>query len=357
MSRVHGSRTLGLRAAVWFLAACAAWAIVSCDDSTQDGKGPGELKDVWKYDDASLRRVDPELITYVESGAVDPGFREVRAVAVDDADRICVGGLPEDGGGAVRVFDPAGTEVAEIALEDEPRSLAVAPNGTLYVALRRVDEQGRTRDRVAVFGPDGRRLADWPDLGPKGHITSIAATDADIFVADAGNRVVVHYDASGDVVNEIHGTAPGGEKQGFLIPSPTFDVVLDGGERLWVVDPGRRTLATYSYDGCRGPGWGAASPRIEDFWGCCNPAHVAMTPDGRFITSEKGMVRVKVYGRRGDFEGVVAPPATFLEGTGPVDVAVDSDGRVLLLDPATKRVRIFVAKDEAQETGRTADAS
>ncbi len=340
-------------------ALAAAGLVASCDEGGQGGKGPGDLGDVFKYDDASLRRVDPALVKYVESAPLDSGFDEVRAIAVDAADRVYVAGVAAGGGAAVRVFDASGAKAAEFAVEDEPRCLAVAPNGTIYAALRREDDEGRTRDRIEVFDAVGKRLAAWEDLGPKGYATSIAATDDDVFVADAGNRVVVHYDPSGSVISRISGSAPGGdgEGEGFLIPSPTFDVALDSGGRLWVVDPGRGTVATYAFDGFRGVSWGGASPRIEDFWGCCNPAHIAMTADNRFVTSEKGMVRVKVYGPRGDLESVVAPPGAFLEGTGPVDVAVDSAGRVLLLDPAKRQVRIFVHRGEGEEAGRTADAS
>ena len=36
------------------------------------------------------------------------------------------------------------------------------------------------------------------------------------------------------------------------------------------------------------------------FCGCCNPAHFIVTPNG-FITSEKGINRIKVLGKSGDF--------------------------------------------------------
>jgi len=34
--------------------------------------------------------------------------------------------------------------------------------------------------------------------------------------------------------------------------------------------------------------WGKRSG-IADFFGCCNPAHLALLPDGRFVTSGKGI--------------------------------------------------------------------
>ena len=93
---------------------------------------------------------------------------------------------------------------------------------------------------------------------------------------------------------------------------------------------------------------------IDGFCGCCNPANFDMLPDGRFVTCEKGLPRIKVYSPEGDFESVVAGPEAFsknakscsLNGlsncrTGGMDVAVDSKGRVIVMDPVERVVRIF----------------
>ena len=96
---------------------------------------------------------------------------------------------------------------------------------------------------------------------------------------------------------------------------------------------------------------------VEGFCGCCNPVYFARRPDGKFVTSEKGLNRIKIYDAKGDFEGVVAGPETLVKdldlakkacadcqvGFG-FDVACDSAGRILALDPATKTVRVFTPK-------------
>ena len=43
--------------------------------------------------------------------------------------------------------------------------------------------------------------------------------------------------------------------------------------------------------------FGMAKP--EDFVGCCNPVNVAVTPDGKVVTAEKMVARVKVFGQDG----------------------------------------------------------
>ena len=78
------------------------------------------------------------------------------------------------------------------------------------------------------------------------------------------------------------------------------------------------------------------------------------------VTAEKGIPWVKLFSAEGAFLGLVAPPQTFthtptiLEETRPdhklpaLDVAADSRGRVLVLDPAARRVRVFEAPGTSQ---------
>ena len=87
---------------------------------------------------------------------------------------------------------------------------------------------------------------------------------------------------------------------------------------------------------------------MEGFFGCCNPAHFAVLADGRFATAEKGVARIKVYDGEGRFESVVAGPEQL-----PVeaaDLTTDSRGRILVLDPKAKSVRIFELKATDPET-------
>jgi hypothetical protein len=67
-------------------------------------------------------------------------------------------------------------------------------------------------------------------------------------------------------------------------------------------------------------------------------------PDGSFVTSEKGIARVKIIKPTGEFLCVVAGPEQFDEGTVGLDLAVDSQERILVLDPHRKMVRIFTKK-------------
>ena len=87
---------------------------------------------------------------------------------------------------------------------------------------------------------------------------------------------------------------------------------------------------------------------MEGFCGCCNPSNFAMLSDGSFVTSEKGIERIKVYGPGGIFRNVVAGPDSFIEGTRGIDLAVDAQDRILALDPEKKQIRIFTLKKTAE---------
>jgi hypothetical protein len=144
---------------------------------------------------------------------------------------------------------------------------------------------------------------------------------------------------------------------GFAVPSPYFDLALGKDGKLRVANPGRLRMETYTLDGRFESSWGTAGLTIDRFCGCCNPVYFTLRPDGGFITSEKGLTRVNLYDASGVFEGAVAGPEVLVDdkelakracadcqvGAG-FDVAMDSEGRVLVLDPFRKAVRIFRPK-------------
>ena len=84
----------------------------------------------------------------------------------------------------------------------------------------------------------------------------------------------------------------------------------------------------------------------------------ALLPDGGYVTCEKGLTRVKVYDPEGNFVAVVAGPEQFVEAghacdvsancqTGGLDVAVDPQGRILVLDPLAGDIRVYVHQTQA----------
>ena len=344
-----GSQKIGIWWAIVALivvaAVVAVIAVLKLDATGRAGSG---LSKEFVYDLNVLAKVDPNLILYAQSSLpLKTGFKRSRGIALDDGGRIYVAG---DRG--IRVFSQAGQFEQAIGASGEPQCLTISEDGTIYAALR---------DRIEVLGPQGQHIALWEGLGEEAVLTSIEKHEDSIFVADAGHRIVLHYDTAGTLLDHI------GEKDadrgipGFIIPSPHFDLAVSRDGMLRVVNPGRHRIETYTLDGDLEFWWGSASTGIEGFCGCCNPINFALLPNGWFVTSEKGLERVKVYDSDGGFVGVVASVAQLTEGKlvkicdtpeecqeGGMDVAAGADGRVYVLETIENTVRIFSKEETGQ---------
>lgn len=278
--------------------------------------------------------IDESLIGYSESAQWPTGVQQPTSLAVDPQGRVFVGG---DQKVVVLGFD--GKPAATIELGGTPRCLAWAdqrhsePN-RLYVGLQ---------DRVEVRSAEGRLLATWNPPDAKAHFTSIAVGEEDVFVADSGSRVVWRFDpSSGTVRGEIGRRDPQRKVLGFVITNlDHFDIAVGADGLLYVVNPRLLRVEAFTREGEFRSSWGSGSTDLAGFCGCCNPTDLAALPDGRFITAEKGLTRVKLYSGQGRLETVVAGPQHLAET--PADLAVLPDGRVLVLDAGTRSVRVFVA--------------
>lgn len=316
----------------------AMFAIIRLDVFGDKGSG---LSEDFTYNIAELAKVDPNLILYEEStGKIETGLSESHSIAVDSKGSIYVAGDR-----AIRVFSQDGDLHRQIDLAGAPRCLAVAADGTMYVGLK---------DHVEVYDAQGQRQSSWDSLGADAILTSIAVTKNDVFVADASNRVVVHYDKTGNLIKMIGQKDADRNIPGFVVPSPYFDLAVSGDGLLRVVNPGRLRIEAYTFDGDFEFAWGRPSVEIDGFCGCCNPVNIAVLPEGGFVTCEKGLVRVKVYDSEGRFVGVVASPGQLIEGdkleicefpeqcqAGGFDIAVDSSGCVFVLDTMKNMIRTF----------------
>jgi hypothetical protein len=194
---------------------------------------------------------------------------------------------------------------------------------------------------VAKYSHEGELLQQWPDLGERTVITNIAVKEDKIYVADAGNRRIVIYNREGEQTGMFEGKAETAAGHGFIVPSANFDLAVNSYGELWVVNPGKHALENYSDDGRMRGYWETRSFDIDGFLGCCNPARITTMEDGSFVTSEKGLVRIKIYDQSGKLISVVAAPELFKEEGSAPEVCAGPDGVIYALDFDKDMVRVF----------------
>jgi hypothetical protein len=251
-------------------------------------------------------------------------------------------------GNTLALLSETGTREREILFPAPVRCIAVAGDGTLYAGLR---------DQIVVCGADGRQRASWKIPGSRPWLTGLAVGADTLFAADAGNRVLHRFDRSGRVLGQIGVKDPERDIPGFVIPSPYFTVRLHPDGLLRVNNPGRHRVEAYTTEGDFEGAWGTASAAPAGFCGCCNPVGLALLPDGRIVTCEKGLPRVKIFSSDGVFESVAAPSAAFPEaaraGAGSADLdtslaglaaSTDAHGRIAVLDHVTGSIHLLQPK-------------
>ena len=288
----------------------------------------------YKYDLAPFKTGDTSLTVYAEVQHFEPDLSAIHGIAVDKSDRIYICG--ENG---VEIFDRNGKKESNFSFQGTANCVQVDATGNIYLGMQ---------DHLEIYNNSGVLLKRWKTCGSDAIITSVAVTGKDVFIADAGDKVVYQYDLSGNLEKKIGEKDPVKKNPGFVVPSPYFDLGIGRNGELWVANPGRHRLEQYNPDGNLTASWGESSMTTEGFCGCCNPSNFAIMSDGSFVTSEKGIERIKVYRPGGIFRNMVAGPHSFIEGTRGIDLAVDRQDRILALDPEKKQVRVFTLKNKAE---------
>ena len=275
--------------------------------------------------------VDPELISHKETRKFDLGLLIASDIAYHNQ----------------KLYVSGNSSMVILPMDGSPADMMeIIPNATCL----EVDERNifiGTRNHVAKYDHSGELVGEWTALDERTVITNLALKDDHVYVADAGNRRIVIYNREGEITGEFEGKAETEAGHGFIIPSANFDLVVNSFGELWVVNPAKHALENYSDDGRMRGYWQNSSMEIDGFLGCCNPARITTLEDGSFVTSEKGLVRIKIHDQSGKLLSVVAPPALFDTGGNVNDetkapaVCADEKGVIYALDFETDMIRVF----------------
>lgn len=305
------------------------------------GAAEPATKNPFAYDVSRYAKTDPALIGWIEVATHACPVKETRRLAAAADGSLAVAA------GRQLAFLRGSTWELSSDLGGSVGCTASLGDGTWLAGLR---------DRVALVDAGGKRIAAWEAAGPKAWLTGIAVAGDTVWVADSGQRLVLQYDRKGKLLGRLGAKTADGKAPGFILPSPFLDVRSHPDGLLRVNNPGRHRIEAYTVDGHFELAWGKPSAAIDGFCGCCNPIALAVLPDGRIVTGEKGLPRVKVHKPDGTLESVVAGTESFAENARRgadasdrsrwgLDVAVDGAGRIVVLDRVMAAVRLFKAKE------------
>lgn len=259
-------------------------------------------------------------------GSLHPFRSSLSGVAVGAGDKIYV-----LGDGEVRIFETDGSFARGYKAVANATCLAAADDGRVFVGAP---------GRVEIYDADGRHTGGFAagENDKPAAVTKVRVFGKEVLVADAAARIIRRYDMKGVQLGLI-GT---GNKTGsFMLPNKWLDFDVDAKGVVHATDTGRHQVSAWALDGSRLGAFGKFGMKNpEDFVGCCNPVNVAVAPDGKIVTGEKMVARVKVYEPEGRLLAVIGPE-NFVAHCINIHLAVDSKGRIFAADPIRRDVQIF----------------
>ncbi len=325
--------------------AAAGWVMTRLLPPPTPASGnAAKLDDRFVYDISEFEETAANLLLFEPAGEFATGVDQAKRLVFWSGQGIVVSGEK-----SLAIFSAEGARLKEWPLEAPTHCILPLGKESILVGYS---------DRYVILDGSGREQFKSPNLGRRTYLTSVAAHEDRLFFADAGNREVLICDRkSGDVLERFGKKDADRGNPGFNIPSPYFAIGIPSDGRLRVANTGLLRVETYTLDGRFVSSWGEPGMKIDRFCGCCNPAYFTLTPAGDFITSEKGLARINVYGADGKFKGAVAGPNGLVTdkelakractdctvGAG-FDVTLADNGDVLTLDPYRKIVRRFHPK-------------
>ena len=268
-------------------------------------------------------------------GARADQFTEaLRGITVDDA-----GNLYAAGDLQIKVFDREGKLLRRWDTALPPYCVALKGEDEVWVG-----EPGR----IDKFDRAGTHLGEWSDAERLADVTSICFWQDQVIVADARHRCLRRFDANGKWLNDL---GADNRTKGFVIPNGRLEACIERDGVVCAISAGKYRIERYTLEGKLLGFFGHFGMRKpEDFTGCCNPTNLALTPAGSYVVTEKAGPRVKIIDSQGALIAVVATDV-FDPNCKNMDVAVDSEGRIYVVDTVKLDIHVFAPVAEEPDSG------
>jgi predicted membrane-bound mannosyltransferase/DNA-binding beta-propeller fold protein YncE len=241
-----------------------------------------------------------------------------------------------------RTFGQKGSGPGQLSV---PRGVALAPDGSLYVA-------DSLNNRIEHFDAQGKMLKAWGSYAdvqqgdaPGGTFNepwSVAVgPDGSVYVADTWNHRVQKFSADGAFLT-MWGEKPGSTTDGTAFYGPR-SIAVDAQGRVYVADTGNKRIVIFSPDGqflSQFGTPGAGDGQLDE------PVGLALDNLGRVYVADTWNHRVQIFapGADGTYASVESFDVSGWFGTSPDTkpyLTVDSVHHIYVTDPGTCRIIEF----------------
>jgi hypothetical protein len=283
-----------------------------------------------------IRTVPPELITYRQTSVfVCPVEGEATCFALYNDTTFVIGSAEPP---MLSFFDETGTLLRTIPLPEEPQAVVC---GTAETFLKDKIVVAHPK-HIAIYSAKGQHEDSWELPDEKSNVRCMVITRDYLYAADTGKLCIHRFDVK-EKLDLTFG-------DGFVVfAAPITMTFSPKDDLLYIANPGNHRVEVFTQDGKYKPElcWGEGSAAIDGFAGCCNPIGLAALDDGRILTVEKSVSRIKIY-EDGKLDCVVADHTTLESLRRPAkrggyyfSAVPLSDGRIAVFDFDGKVLRIF----------------
>lgn len=284
----------------------------------------------YEYKLDSFKEVAKGEYCYQETKRFNADIDQLSGIAIDIEDNIYISGKNK-----ILKYNKNLEELNTFDFEGLGRNLAISDDGKIFIGVE---------NHIQILDKEGNKIISFKSYNDKSLITSIAIKKDKIYAADAGNKLVLVYNFDGNLTGIFGKKDSLSDRPGFIIPSAYFDVAIGRQGKIWAVNSGMHTLEGYNEEGRLISSWRKSSMKLDGFSGCCNPSHFTILSDGSYVTSEKGIVRIKIHRPDGSYDCVVAAPNEFNEKWTGLDLASNSNDDIFVIIPAEKEIRKYIRK-------------
>ena len=295
---------------------------------------------------SNFRDVPPEWITYQQASVCPCSVAgQATCFALLNDSTFIIGSVNPP---SLSLFDDKGTLLQKLDLPEEPQAVACGTPATQFTDKIVVAHS----KHIAVYTTGGAivPLCELPD--EKSDVRSLIFTPQYLFAADTGKRCIYRLAVDN---NNASGTAKGNIDLTFgadfvVYASPITMTFSPTTDLLYITNPGKHRVEVFTQDGEYKPelGWGEPSGNMSGFVGCCNPIALATLEDGRILTVEKSVSRIKIF-TDGKLDCVVAGPNTLelsanrpaVPGGHTFSAVPLFGGRIAVFDFEGQMLRIF----------------